>query len=129
MISVICFDCLLQINIIHINATSKNAADDKVKQALRRFAQTYAPPATILLISGDINFISELSDLRHRSNFRVILLHNQQASDVLKQTAHECHRFDIFTTELQKTNPENAQTVSPLVHFIFVTVFISANFK
>lgn len=111
-----------QINIIHINATSKNAADDKVKQALRRFAQTYATPATIILISGDINFISELSDLRHRSNFRVILLHNKQASNVLKLTAHECHKFETFTAELQ-VNIISAKNVSTLNTALITKLF------
>ncbi|XP_057311625.1 meiosis regulator and mRNA stability factor 1-like isoform X1 [Hydractinia symbiolongicarpus] len=89
-----------QINIVHINATSKNAADDKLKQALRRFAQTHMPPATIVLVSGDINFASELSDLRHRHNLRVILLHNQQASDALLNCANECENFNQFTSGL-----------------------------
>ncbi|XP_066927904.1 meiosis regulator and mRNA stability factor 1-like [Clytia hemisphaerica] len=102
-----------QINIIHINATSKNAADDKVKQALRRFGQTHTPPATIVLISGDINFISELSDLRHRNNIKVILLHNQQASTVLKQTAHECHAFEHFTAGIQSSTTNTACNDGP----------------
>lgn len=58
------------------------------------------PPATIVLVSGDINFASELSDLRHRHNLRVILLHNQQASDALLNCANECENFNQFTSGL-----------------------------
>ena len=37
---------------IHINAISKNTADDKIRQALRRFAAEHPAPATVILISG-----------------------------------------------------------------------------
>ncbi len=86
---------------MHINATSKNAADDKLRQSLRRFAQTYSRPATVVLISGDGNFAMDLSDLRHRHNFQVICLHNVAASSALLGFSHETHRFDLFTDELE----------------------------
>ncbi|XP_022794519.1 meiosis regulator and mRNA stability factor 1-like [Stylophora pistillata] len=89
-----------QVTVVHINATSKNAADDKLRQSLRRFAQSYLPPATVILVSGDINFAAELSDLRHRHNFQVICLHNAQAQDALLACAHETKRFDRFTADL-----------------------------
>jgi len=38
--------------VIHINAISKNTADDKIRQALRRFAAEHPAPATVILISG-----------------------------------------------------------------------------
>jgi len=38
--------------VIHINAVSKNTADDKIRQALRRFAAEHPTPATVILISG-----------------------------------------------------------------------------
>ena len=87
---------------VHINATSKNAADDKLRQSLRRFAQTYSRPATVVLISGDGNFAMDLSDLRHRHNFQIICLHNHNAaSSALLGFAHETHRFDLFSEDLQ----------------------------
>ena len=89
---------------MHINATSKNAADDKLKQALRRFALAHPAPATTVLVSGDINFASELSDLRHRHNLYIILLHNRQASDALLACAHKCERFDLFVEPIGPSN-------------------------
>lgn len=86
---------------MHINATSKNAADDKLRQSLRRFAQTYGRPATVILISGDGNFAMDLSDLRHRYNFHIICLHNAAASSALLGFVHEAHRFDVFTEDIQ----------------------------
>lgn len=43
---------VLQVDIIHISASSKNAADDKIKQSLRRFADTHPPHTKVILISG-----------------------------------------------------------------------------
>lgn len=37
--------------VAHINATAKNAADDKLRQSLRRFAETHAAPATVIVVS------------------------------------------------------------------------------
>ena len=91
--------------VVHINATSKNAADDKLRQSLRRFAQTYCSPATVILVSGDGNFAVELSDLRHRHNYQIICLHNVAASPTLLGFAHESHRFDLFTKDIEVYTP------------------------
>lgn len=39
--------------VAHINATAKNAADDKLRQSLRRFADTHTAPATVVLVSSE----------------------------------------------------------------------------
>ena len=41
-----------QVNVVHINATAKNAADDKLRQSIRRFAHNHAAPTTLVLITG-----------------------------------------------------------------------------
>lgn len=56
----------LQVNVMHVGSTVKNAADDKLLQSMRRFADIHGPGATIVLISGDSNFATELYDLRYR---------------------------------------------------------------
>ena len=43
---------LFQVNVVHISATSKNAADDKLRQSMRRFADNHSPPASVILISS-----------------------------------------------------------------------------
>ncbi|KAL9957262.1 hypothetical protein ACROYT_G038876 [Oculina patagonica] len=103
-----------QVTVVHINATSKNAADDKLRQSLRRFAQSYPPPATVILVSGDINFAAELSDLRHRHNLEVICLHNAQAQAALLACAHEARRFDHFTADIPVVFPPKAPEESDL---------------
>jgi hypothetical protein len=58
--------CPFQVNLIHVASTCKNAADEKLRQSIRRFADIHGSPAAIILISGDINFAADLNDLRHR---------------------------------------------------------------
>lgn len=41
-----------QVNLIHVAATCKNAADEKLRQSIRRFADIHSAPAAIILISG-----------------------------------------------------------------------------
>ncbi|KAJ8001836.1 hypothetical protein DPEC_G00173550 [Dallia pectoralis] len=90
-----------QVTVAHINATAKNAADDKLRQSLRRFAETHTAPATVVLVSSDVNFASELSDLRHRHGFRVILVHKSgQTSDALLQHATYHVAFEEIVAEL-----------------------------
>ncbi|KAK0155151.1 Meiosis regulator and mRNA stability factor 1 [Merluccius polli] len=98
-----------QVTVAHINATAKNAADDKLRQSLRRFAETHAAPATVVLVSSDVNFASELSDLRHRHGFQVILVHGTHASPALMQHAHRHVAFQEITADLPLRMPIKSQ--------------------
>ncbi|XP_078612171.1 meiosis regulator and mRNA stability factor 1-like [Branchiostoma floridae x Branchiostoma japonicum] len=97
-----------QVTVVHINATAKNAADDKLRQSIRRFADTYTKPATVILVSGDVNFASELSDLRHRHKFRIILLHTRHAQEALLHHAHHAVCYDDFVRDLPFRSPSKA---------------------
>ncbi|KAK2888701.1 hypothetical protein Q8A67_014076 [Cirrhinus molitorella] len=101
-----------QVTVAHINATAKNAADDKLRQSLRRFAETHAAPATVIVVSSDVNFASELSDLRHRHGFQVILVHKSQASSALLQHAHLRVPFEEFVSDLPPGMVVKSQAVS-----------------
>uniref|UniRef100_A0A667ZVA0 Meiosis regulator and mRNA stability factor 1 n=1 Tax=Myripristis murdjan TaxID=586833 RepID=A0A667ZVA0_9TELE len=94
-----------QVTVAHINATAKNAADDKLRQSLRRFAETHTAPATVVLVSSDVNFASELSDLRHRHGFQVILVHGSHTSPALLQHAHRHVAFQEITADLPPRMP------------------------
>lgn len=94
--------------LVHVSSTSKNAADEKLRQSLRRFGELHSAPSAVVLISGDINFAADLSDLRYRRKIRVILVHNVNAADALILCANEHHSF----TELIKDIPENKTKVS-----------------
>ncbi|XP_065214486.1 meiosis regulator and mRNA stability factor 1-like isoform X2 [Planococcus citri] len=103
-----------QVNLIHVSSQSKNAADDKLRQAMRRFADIHGPPAAIMLISGDINFSSDLCDLRHRKKIHVILLHNDLCSQSLILCANEHHNYSKLVETLPLRGSENLQNNNPV---------------
>uniref|UniRef100_A0A096M7A4 Meiosis regulator and mRNA stability factor 1 n=1 Tax=Poecilia formosa TaxID=48698 RepID=A0A096M7A4_POEFO len=105
-----------QVTVAHINATAKNAADDKLRQSLRRFADTHAAPATVILVSSDVNFASELSDLRHRHGFQVILIHGNHTSSTLLQHAHRHVSFQEITADLPQRMPVKSQPSFSLLY-------------
>lgn len=53
-----------------------------------------------ILPAADVNFASELSDLRHRHGFQVFLVHKSQASSALLQHAHMRVPFEEFVSDL-----------------------------
>ncbi|KAM4603835.1 meiosis regulator and mRNA stability factor 1 [Polymixia lowei] len=106
-----------QVTVAHINATAKNAADDKLRQSLRRFAETHTAPATVVLVSSDVNFASELSDLRHRHGFQVILVHGSHTSSALLQHAHRQVAFQEITADLP---PRMAIKAQPSFNLLYV---------
>ncbi|XP_017774585.1 PREDICTED: meiosis arrest female protein 1 isoform X2 [Nicrophorus vespilloides] len=104
-----------QVNMIHVLCTSKNAADEKLRQSLRRFAETHPPPATVILISGDINFAADLSDLRYRKKITVILIHNSNAADALILCANKTLPFSTITDNLPPLKNKVQESVDLLV--------------
>ncbi|KAG8181656.1 hypothetical protein JTE90_017014 [Oedothorax gibbosus] len=102
-----------QVTVVHISATSKNAADDKLKQCMKRFVDTHGSPATLLLISDDVNFASDLSDFRHRHNIRIILIHRGHAHQSLLTCAHEHHNFLTITQNLPTRSPAKPENNRP----------------
>ncbi|XP_071443436.1 meiosis regulator and mRNA stability factor 1 isoform X2 [Hetaerina americana] len=98
-----------QVNLIHVSATCKNAADEKLRQAIRRFADIHGSPASIILISGDINFAADICDLRHRKKIHVILLHKVNTSEALILCASENYNF----THIVESLPPRTQSKFP----------------
>ena len=94
--------------LVHVNAVAKNAADDKLNQSLRRFAYTYQAPATVVLISSDINFSPTLSDLRYIHNISVVLIHGRyNCSAALKEFANTAIEYETFLEDVDA--PSQAQ--------------------
>ncbi|XP_062820374.1 meiosis regulator and mRNA stability factor 1 isoform X1 [Anolis carolinensis] len=112
-----------QVTVAHINATAKNAADDKLRQSLRRFADTHAAPATVVLVSTDVNFALEISDLRHRHGFHIILVHKNQASEALLHHAHELIGFEEFISDL----PPRLPVKKPACHALLYVYNLPTN--
>lgn len=92
-----------QVNVIHVASISKNAADEKLRQFLRRFGELFLPPAAVLLISSDINFAADLCDIRYRRKLRVILIHSRDISDALRLCANETHNYCDIIQDLPQS--------------------------
>lgn len=120
---------IFQVNLIHVCSISKNAADEKLRQSLRRFAEIYPPPSAIVLITSDVNFASDLSDLRYRKKIHVILVHNNNVADALMLCANETYNFSVITENLPCVTPKvkilnNAAIQSFLLSKICCIIFI-----
>ncbi|KAL4712272.1 hypothetical protein ACJJTC_004034 [Scirpophaga incertulas] len=98
-----------QVSLIHVCGTQKNAADEKLRQCMRRFGELHSTPAALLLISGDINFAADLSDFRYRKNMEVILVHKQNTSSALIACASSHYLFNELIAHLPR-NPKFSQT-------------------
>ena len=90
-----------QVTLVHVSAVAKNAADDKLRQSLRRFAHTYPSPSTVVLVSSDVNFSSELNDLHHVHNLNIVLVHNRATSNALKVFAHTLVDYEQFLEDVE----------------------------
>ncbi|KAK3244426.1 hypothetical protein CYMTET_45958 [Cymbomonas tetramitiformis] len=81
----------------HVPAQDKNGCDLRIIQHISRFERCNPTPATVVLLSGDINFMPLLSDLRRAGGYTIAVLHSG-ASPALLQTAHWKRRwFDLLT--------------------------------
>jgi signal transduction histidine kinase len=45
------------VDVLHVNANRKNAADDKLKELMQRFADVHGQQSRIVLISGQHMFL------------------------------------------------------------------------
>ena len=104
---------------VHVFCTSKNAADDKLRQwydafycfyetlnfqivllicvfsfSIRRFTENVKLPCAVMLVSSDVNFAPDLSDLKNRKKVHVVLVHGPLASETLLLCANERFLYD-----------------------------------
>ena len=95
------------VQVQHVSsAKKKNAADEKLRQAMRKFVDTFSSDdvdLALVLISGDIDFVSDLSDFKRRRAVYVVLLHNRLAGEYLLNAAHEAHDFHAMLEDVPRT--------------------------
>ncbi len=95
--------------------SKKGSADRKILEELEKFARhphhQLPVRVTVVLISGDVDFVSKLSDLRHRCGYEIVLVHNGGAArKELLETANECIAWETLCTlestpKLNEVNP------------------------
>ncbi|XP_074658355.1 meiosis regulator and mRNA stability factor 1-like [Tubulanus polymorphus] len=99
-----------QVKILHVSATSKNAADNKLVQLLRDFGENHSQPGTVLLISGDGIFKQVLSDLKYRCGFKTVVLHNKTVSKELLAFADDHCVFSELFDDLPERQPKKSSS-------------------
>ncbi|CAF2469703.1 unnamed protein product [Rotaria sp. Silwood2] len=99
------------VRIIHVPDRKPGAVDRQIMLELDRFERVHRPPATVVLISGDIDFVGKLSDLRHQVGFHVIVIHNKPAKEELKATVNAHYPWELFTQQQQQQQQKQQQSV------------------
>ena len=72
------------------------AMDLQIVKDLQRFREQQKTPATMVLISGDTDFIQTINELRYRDGHYTIIIYNPQAKSELLKTANECIPWKEF---------------------------------
>ncbi|CAF0858872.1 unnamed protein product [Adineta steineri] len=80
----------------HIESTKYGAVDIQIHKDLQRFIEQHKTSATVVLISGDIDFINDINELRYRHKHYTIIIHNPQAKEQLLKTANEFIPWEEF---------------------------------
>ncbi|KAL1485435.1 hypothetical protein MTO96_031955 [Rhipicephalus appendiculatus] len=100
-----------QVTVIHVPGGQKNAADDKLRTVLRRFSDAHKLTSSrIVLISGDVDFATEIHEIRYTNLIEVVLIHNEQAKRALRDAANESISYKEFLADLS-----NCKTSAPKV--------------
>ncbi|CAN7937827.1 unnamed protein product [Ixodes hexagonus] len=107
-----------QVTVVHVSSDRKNSADEKLRVKLRRFSDTYKLLGSkIVLITGDVDFASEVHEMRYHQLIHVVLIHNDQAKKALVDCANESIRYSSFVDSLRpktkvKTVPPQAKVTA-----------------
>ncbi|CAF1178037.1 unnamed protein product [Adineta steineri] len=80
----------------HIESIKYGAVDIQIHKDLQRFIEQHKTSATVVLISGDIDFINDINELRYRHKHYTIIIHNPQAKEQLLKTANEFIPWEEF---------------------------------
>ena len=87
------------VSIRHVANDKPGAVDMQIQMDLQRFNEQHKTLATVVLISGDIDFIKYINELRFHYRHYTILIHNTQAKKQLLRTANETYLWSTFTNE------------------------------
>ncbi|KAH6932397.1 hypothetical protein HPB50_005309 [Hyalomma asiaticum] len=102
------------VTVVHVPGGQKNAADEKLRSALRRFSDAYKLTGSrVVLISGDVDFAAEIHEIRYRDLVHVVLIHNDQAKRSLTDTANQSIRYAEFVADIRKDErPKEAKAAA-----------------
>ena len=92
--------------VVHVACTSKNAADEKLRQCMRRYTDNVGLPCAVMLISSDVNFAVDLSDFKNRKKIHVILVHGPLASEALLLCSSQQFLYDDLIDDIPFSTPK-----------------------
>lgn len=81
----------------HIESKKCEVVDLEIRRDIQQFMRQHQTPATLVLISGDSDFINDINHLRFRTPHYTIVVYNKQAKRELVATANESIPWDEFT--------------------------------
>ncbi|CAF4003573.1 unnamed protein product [Adineta steineri] len=91
------------VRIIDVPDHKPGAVDRRILLDLDRFERVHRPPATIVLISSDIDYVGKLNDLRHQVGYYVVVIHNKPVSEDLWTSINAHYLWDMFTKQPDST--------------------------
>ncbi|TRY77194.1 hypothetical protein TCAL_10541 [Tigriopus californicus] len=103
-----------QVCVQHVSAAKKNSADEKLRQNMNKFVDLFGRRATLVVISGDTDFLGDLSDFRRRKGVTVVLLHNRQTNEFLLNVANVKIDFNALLEDIPKSNSTSPFTFNEL---------------
>ncbi|CAF1074530.1 unnamed protein product [Didymodactylos carnosus] len=103
-----------RVRIVRVPHRKLDAVDRYILLDLDRFERVYKPSATFVLISGNIDFVGKLSDLRHQAGYNVIVVHNLPAKAELKTTVNLHYGWSTFTKPHIHQTLQNRQPTAPI---------------
>jgi hypothetical protein len=114
------------VDILHVNSNRKNAADDKLKDLMRRFADLHGTESSIILISGQHIFLLALmrrfADL-HGTESSIILISGQHIFQFESAAQTGPYELLTFTDKLQWYG-----TVPFFIHYHSLIFFLCPSF-
>ena len=99
------------VNVVHVNARAKNAAEDKLQELIDMFVDKYGGTgsAVLCIISSDINLAKQIRNAR-RKDLDVVLIHGLNCSIDLKNLVNEFYLYeDIVKNADNYTKDEQTQ--------------------
>ncbi|CAF4609607.1 unnamed protein product, partial [Rotaria sp. Silwood2] len=101
------------VDIQHVPNCKSVITDKAIYKAIQLFKEQQRTPATLVLLSGDIDFIRCISELRFNQKHYVIIAYNAQANTKLLETANETIPWSEFTDEPRVNTPKKRDPPKP----------------
>ena len=88
----------------------------QIHKDLREFRDQHKTPATVVLISGDIDFVGDINELRFSGKHYTIVIHNVQAKEELLKTANEFIPWEEFVYKNESKSSHAVRTPGELTN-------------